>query len=483
MTEVSTSTVATKKKRSLVLPIAGVIVAVALIGFFASRAGIDKALVKQQLDNFIAQMKERGRAQGRDIEMSYGDLDVVGSFAAKHVVVHNPVLTVRPLERVVKPGDAKAIDALRITTASLEIYPESANLSALRIQLPAPIDFAGEQTPETSLLKVTSNVPPSVTVTQKAIATVPYTDVKYQSPSEMEFTYLRERQATGAEEKTPSVVPVYETIQLTMAQGSGLTSSMAGDKSGLGEVKLNFRDLVVTPKAAPEGALKLAEITGGWSNALNDKKLNVVHAALKAGPVTSDNKAVPYLPVAFDMDATYEGAMPKTAEAIASIQSPESLITLKSFSLTTKDANLNATANFTANASDVLPVGTANIALTNAPFVLGELRKYNILNAQTGPMVEHVLQLVTGTPVEQLKDVVIPIERARGGAFKIGKTTFEELFAFFLKEALTIKSGGASGAVIAPSAEGNNPPLVPNLPPADKPKLAPIAIPDNGVRG
>ena len=39
-------------------------------------------LFLQQLDNFIAQMKERGRAQGRDIDMSYGDLDVVGSFAA-----------------------------------------------------------------------------------------------------------------------------------------------------------------------------------------------------------------------------------------------------------------------------------------------------------------------------------------------------------------------------------------------------------------
>ena len=36
-------------------------------------------------------------------------------------------------------------------------------------------------------------------------------------------------------------------------------------------------------------------------------------------------------------------------------------------------------------------------------------------------------------------------------------TSFEELFAFFLKEALTFKSGSASGAVVAPAAEGANP--------------------------
>ena len=479
MTNAAASAVATKKKRSLFLPIAGGIVALALVGFFASRAGIDKALVKQQLDNFIAQMKERGRAQGRDLDMTYGDLEVVGSFASKHVVVHSPVLTVKPLERrPVKDGEVKPVDALRITTPTLEIYPVAMDLSSLRIQTPEPIDFADADAPEKSLLKVTSNVPPSLTIAQKKVADVPYTDTDYQSPSEMEFTYLREQQAAGEEDKAPHVVPVYETMQMTMAQGSGITSSLATDKSGLGEVKVNFRSMVITPHAAPEGALKIAEITGGWSNTLNDKKLNVITATLKAGPVTSDNKAAPYLPVALDMDATYQGAMPKTPEAIASIQSPESIITLKNFSLTTKDASLKATADFNASASDMLPVGKANVTLSNAPFVIGELKKYGILTPETEQTVNHVLQAVTGTAPEQIKDVVIPIERARGGAFKIGQTTFEELFALFLKEAMTHKAGAS-----APVPDAAYPPLVPQLPAADKPKAAPIAIPDHGVRG
>ncbi len=498
-----------KKKRGLVVPIAVAIIALALAGFLASRAGIDKVLVKQQLDNFIAQIKERGRAQGRDIDLRYGELEVVGSFASKHVVVHNPVLVVQPLERQpLKPGEVKRTDSLRVSTPTLEIYALAMDMSSLRIQASEPIDFADNETPEKSLLKVKANVPFIETITQKTVNDVPYIETHYQSPTEIDLTYLRENQAAGVEEATPTVVPVYETLRLAVAQGSGVDSNLATDKSGLGDVKVNFKNIVLTPMAATEGAIKIAEITGGWSNGLNEKKLNVIQTSLKAGPVTSEAKDAPYLPIMLDVDASYEGAMPKTPEAIASIQSPESLIKLKQFSLTTKDASLTATADFNANASDMLPVGKANIALKNAPFVLGELRQFGVLNPQSESFVGKVLQAITGKPVDQLTDVEIPVERVRGGAFKIGQASFEELVALFLGEAMRAKAGVPADAVapaapgasvpaegaaapaasapatvapIAPAAE--QAPHTPQLPAADKPKAAPIAVPDHGVRG
>lgn len=486
-----------KKKRSLVLPIAAAVVTVALVGFLASRAGLDKALVKQQVDNFIVQMKERGKAQGRDLNLVYGELEVVGSFASKHVVIHEPVLTVKPLERQAPSvGEKKQVDALVITTPTIAIYPQSVDLSSLRVEAAEPIDFAAEEEPTKSLLKVTSDVPLSVSVTQKKVGEVPYTDLSYASPTQMVFTYLREQQAAGAEEQTPTVVPVYQTLQMDVAKGSAISSSLAADGSGLGEAKINFKDVVLTPKEAPEGAVKLAEITGSWNNILNEKKLNAVHALLKMGPVTSDNTAAPYLPVTVDVDATYEGMMGKTPESIAQVEGQESSMVLKSFAITTKDASLNATANFTASASDVLPVGTANIALSNAPFVLAELRKYGVLNPKNEPLVMAVLQRITGTAVDQLKDVAIPVERIRGGAFKIGNSTFEELFALVLSQAMQMKNGQPpmvgempAASPSAPSVDGaaseepSAAPLVPTLPPADKPKAAPIEVPDHGVRG
>ncbi|MES2984812.1 MAG: DUF2125 domain-containing protein [Pseudomonadota bacterium] len=479
---------APKKKRGLVLPVAALIVVIAVGGFVASRAGLDKALVKQQVDNFIVQMKERGRAQGRDIDITYGDLEVVGSFASKHVVIHNPAMAVKPIERKpAVPGAQKKIDAVVVTTPTLAIYPRAVDLSSLRIQLAEPINVAAEEAPEKSLLKVTSNVPLQFDVSKTTKENVEYTDVAYESPSQMDFVYLREEQAKGEEEKTPSLVPVYDTLHIATAQGSGMSSSMAGDASGLGKANINFKDLVITPQAAPEGAIKIAEVTADWSNALNEQKLNVISMTSKVGPVTSDNTAAPYLPVTLQLDATYEGTLPKTPEAIAASKAQESLLKLKMFSLTTKDASLSATADFTASAADVLPVGKATITLTNTPYVLAELHKQGVLNEANTALMGTVLQLVTATPLDQLKDATIPIERARGGAFKIGQTTFEELFAVFLKQAMQNKAGAAptivvpEGATVTPPA--GQAPLVPQLPAADKPKAAPIAVPDHGVRG
>lgn len=469
-----------KKKRSIVLPILGVIVALALVGFFASRAGLDKALVKQKVDGFITQMQDKAREKGRDVSITYRDLEVVGSFAGKHVVMHDPVMTVKPLQGQTQ----KAADALRITTEKLEIYPETSDLSTLRILAPDPVDFAGGEAPDKSLLNISSNVPPSLTVQRSTVGDVAMNVMNYISPSQMKFTYLRETQATGDEEKTPTLVPVYESLSLAVAQGSGFSASMAADGSGIGKASLDVRDLVITPEKSPQQTIKAPAIKGEWSNALNEKKLNVVRAVLNAGPITSDDATMPYQPVTLALDATYEGAMPKSPEAIASIQSPESTFALKALTLSTKDASLNATGNFTASAADMLPVGTANIALSNVPYVLGELRNFGLLNSKNEPLVGALLQRMTGTPVEQLKDVAIPIERIRGGAFKVGNTTFEELFALLLSQAMQIKSGQAPATVIPPVPGASaQPPLVPQLPPSDKPKSTPIEVPDPSVRG
>lgn len=468
----------TKKKRSLFVPLTVVIVTIAVMGFLASRAGLDKALVKQVVDQFIVQMKEKARNQGRDLDVTYGQLEVVGSFASKHVVIHDPVVTIKPLSPKPQSMDgSKRVDDLQITTPTIEIYAESNDLSNMRIQAPAPIDFAGLEEPEKSLLKITNNVPMVWKIGTEKHEGVPYRKVSYESPTQTELTYLREQQASGVEDESPTLVPVYQTLEVKAAQGSGFSSSMAIDGSGLGESNVAFRDVLLTPKEAPEGALKVAEITGRWSNQFNEKKQNAVAASFTFGPVTSDNKAAPYVPVTLDMDATYEGIMGKSASPTAQ----ESSMVLKKLSLTTKEASLTATANFNANALDVLPVGTANIALSNVPFVFSELHKYGMLNEKTQETVTKLLEQITGKPMGELKDIAIPVERVRGGAFKIGNTTFEELLASLIGQAIRIKPSQAP-SVTVPESE-SAPKLVPHLPPPDKPKSTPIEVPDSSVRG
>ncbi len=486
MTDQSDFTAPTlKKKRHWALIITAVILLIGIAGFIASRAGIDKLLVKQKLDDVIAQIKENGRNQGRDIDITYGDLEVVGSFASKHVVVHNPAFYVKPMnQKPLQPGEQHKPDSLVVTTPTLEIYPEAADLSSLRLQLPEPINFAAQDAPEKSLLKLSANTPFAVSFTQETVNNVPHTKVKYVSPTELDYTFLREQQAEGAEEKTPDLVPVYDTLHVAIAAGSGLESDFATDGSELGTAKIHFGNVVSTPQSAPEGAVAIAAMEGEWSNVLNEKKQNVIHSTLNLGPITGG--ILPYAPIAIAMDVTYTGTLLKTPESVAEAKSQESAIDVKTFSITTKDSSFTVTGNFTADASDILPVGKANIAIVNMPFILGELRTNAILNPNNEPIVAPLLQLMTGSPLDQLKDTNIAIERARGGAFKIGQTTFEELFATFLKQAMAQKQGAAAPAT--PAAPNVITPTTPNahaptLPPADKPKPKPLEVPDHGTRG
>lgn len=471
-----TTTDATKiKKRSLVLPITAAVLAIAVGGFFVSRAGLDKALVKSVVDKFIADTQEKARAQGHDISITYGDLEVVGSFAHKHVVMHNPLLIIKPVGSEPQPvGEKKGDDVLRVRTDALEIYPESSDLSSLRILAPKPIDLAGGEAPDKSLLKITSDTPPAVTIGAVHEGEVEYLDIAYASPTKTQLTYLRETQAGGEEEKTPTLTPVYDNLTLTMAKGGEVMVHLAQDHSGLGKIAVNMQDLTITPEKSPGEALKLPKIVGEWSNIRNEKKLNTMRAKLDVGPITSADAKVPYQPVTLALDATYEGAVPNTPEAIANgNNAQESTITLKTLMLTTKDASLNATANFMANASDVVPVGTANIALTNLPYILAQLKEHALISEQSEPLVNSILQHVTGKPVTKLKDVTIPIERTRGGAFKIGNSTFDEIAALLFGQMIqSHTTPGAAGASHAPQ-----------LPPAGKQKSAPIEVPDHGARG
>lgn len=488
-------TQATKKKRSFILPIAAGIVTLAIAGFLASRAGLDKALVKQQVDNFAARLHEQGAAHGRDVTLTYGDLAVAGGLMDKHVIIKDPVLTVKPLQPTqVAPGEKKPIDALRVTTPEVEIYP---NPSSMTVKLAKPIDFAGEDTPDKSLLKVTVSEPLQVALTKHSEDRVDYSDITLYMPPQLDMVYLRETQAEGKEEQTPTLVPVYENLKVTMAPGGSSKSSLAEDASGLGKVTMDYHTIVITPEKSPEQALKIAEITGEWSNTLNDKNLNVVKAALKFGPATSADATAPYQPVQLDLDASFEGSLPKTPEAIAKTTAQDSVMMLKTFNLSTKDASLKATANFTAKASDALPVGTANITLSNAPYVLAQLKEHAILNPDSEQLVAVLLERITGKPLDQLKYIEIPVERVRDGAFKIGNATFEDLFAILLQNAM--KHNTAKIVPPAPAAAPEKqvpagtgatgqqgalePRHVPQLPSANKPKTTPIEIPDLSVRG
>jgi hypothetical protein len=480
---------APKKKRSLFWPIFCVIVFLAAVAFFMSRAGFDKAIVKQKLDAYIAAVKEKGRAEGRAIDITYGDLELVGSFARKHVVIHTLSMTVRPLNAAPNvPAESHRTDSLLIATNEVDVYPLGVDLSSARITFPTPITFADANTPNKMLMSASASTPLEFTV-ERTGGDVPHTKISHTSPAILSVMFLREQQGAGAEEATPAITPVYDTLDIAIAGGGSLATDFANDGSGLGKADIVYKAITMAPKSDPKGVVTIDAIESHWDNTLNAQALNDIHSTITIGPINAAEDLIPYAPVMLAFDANYVGALPKTPQAAATTEAREATFALRKFLISTKDSSLTASGNFTASASDILPVGKADIVLTNVPFILGELRKTGVVNPENEAWVDEMLEHIAGAPIGTLKDLTIMVARARGGSFNIGKSTFEELFALMLKHAVQQKAGipapAATPAPIpaSPAVPGAAPVPAPALPSADKPKSAPIAVPDAGTRG
>lgn len=421
------------KARKFIIPILIGIVLILVAGFVASRSGLDKALLRQRIDAFAISLNEKGKAEGRDIHLTYKDIYITGSFTNRHAVILKPQLSIKPL--VADSKHVSPADNLILRTAEVAIYPKAVDLSKLAVQMEKPLEFFDGSDETRKLLTVTSDESFTADIRQHKEIERPYLEVIHIMPADIDLTYLREQQAEGKEDETPNIVPVYENIKLTQTAGGTIRSDMAQDGSGLGEAEVKLTDLAIIPDVQPEGAIKIAHISSSWKHALNEKNYHVIDAKLHIGDIAAPAEVLPYAPIALSLDATYEGAAPQTAKDLASIREQESSIKLNKFALTAKDASLTATADFVASATDILPVGMATISLTNVPFILAELHRYQLLDKNEA-MVGDIAELVTGTPLNELKDAMIDVNRARGGSFTIGKTTFEEIFAMVLTNSM-----------------------------------------------
>lgn len=455
-----------RKKRKLLIPVVAIVLLMSVIGFFASRAGLDKALVKQRLDAYVEIIKTQGAESGRDITLTYADLEVVGGLMDKHVVIKNPVLTVKPLEidPEVNTGRKKP-DGFVATTQELAVYPLGHDMSSLRLVLGHPLAINAPNEQDKSLLKVTASEPVEVTVGEIIEKNVPYITLAHTAPAKIEMTYLREKKAVGVEDATPEIVPVYEVLQVEFAPGSGFTSHLATDDSGLDKVNVAYKPITIMIKDVPDSTLTIAGIDLRWDSSLDEKKTNNVIAQAKVGPVTGGGADMPYVPLSFDLDATYAGALPKTAEDISSVEARDAHFIIKTFSLKTRDSELNVTGDFKAAAADPLPIGQGRVLLTNAQAVRADLTKYGMLDAKNEPMIMALIEKIAGQPRDAIKDLDITISRTANTSLKIGSATAEELFGLIMK--YTLSAARDAGIPVDPNAP-INPPA--NFVPAPEPE-------------
>lgn len=440
----------TLRRRALVL---GAVLLVAFIaGVALLRSGLDEVLLKQQLDQMIAQLREDGRKEGRHIELSYEGIEMAGQFTDRRAIVHQPKLLLKPEGSA--PGTPEKPNSLLITTPMIEIYASNSNLTSVLLSMPQPLDVASEEDPARSMLKITANAPLALRLSVKESDGVAYMHWNQSLPSEIRLTYLKEQQATGKEEETPTLVPVYQTLVVTSDKAmSDIT--LAQDESGLGEAVIALENVTIMPEAMPEGAIKIGRAHGNWRNMLDTNDVAAMTGTVTIDAITAPPEIIPYAPISFAFEASQQGVMPVPGTPTADDASYQ----LKTFQLRTKDASVDASANFAATAGELLPVGKADLAITNLPFVLGELKNLRLLDAESDPLIAAIVERVSGQPYAEVQNLEVTINRDKGGAFMIGKTTFEELFTLVLKSKLE-QMGGGQPLIIGPQGPASAVPVL-----------------------
>lgn len=410
-----------RKSRKYALIAVAVIVTVGVLGYVASKLGLDRALVKESVDNFAANLQ----ASSHDtLSFSYKDIKIAGGLTDRHAVIIEP-----KLEQ--SPEGLESTQKITYTTEEAMLYPTSSDLSSLKIVLAKPVKaYKGSDTENEASMTVIQRVPFEINAEQKNIKGKTFIESKVSIPDSLLVDGPESERGKPWNQFTVSLKPGAYIFN---------NHSTATDApEGLGKTDVVLDEVVLTPEHDAESAISIAKVHTHYENMQADSGSSEVEVTANVGPVTGSEKTLPYGPIEFTMDLRYDGLLSSAPQDFANQQEAgEKSLKLETFSLKAKDAALYATADFVSGTKDVLPVGTANVTIENLPFILQELRAQNALDQKNEAILAAIIQQVTGKNVGESKDISVDIKRVRDGAFQIGNTTFEELMATVFRVALS----------------------------------------------
>jgi hypothetical protein len=421
MTELTPPPAKKSRIHTIIIAIVLVIAAIAALGYYASKAGLDKALVKQEVDAWIERTKLRAADEGYTLAITYDDVAIKGGLTDGHALISNIK---------VSTTSEDAAKNVTFTTAEIRLEPKSANLRDVEVILPAPIHVFEEKNTHESASLI-SDAPLAFEVERIEENDQFYQRIAHKLPPKITLRFLVGQDAVGEEEKKQDLTPRYDVIEVT-SEDSTLQITTHDKQNDIGNSLIELHKVTIVPIGSEEGTITIGGFKSTWSNALNKKNLNVIDVSVALDDVSANESFMPYAPLNLALQAQFEGAMPTTPEAFAKIQSQQTSFKVKEFAVSTKDATFNLTADFVANQNDILPVGMANVSVGNVPSWRELLKQNAMLNNKNEELLNTLFIRIVGQTLPDAKDISIDIQRAREGAFQIGNITFEELLAIAL---------------------------------------------------
>ena len=434
------------------LIVLGVVMVLGAGAYFASKRGLSEAALSLLVDSWIEEQERIAKEDGTEVDIAYDEIELHGNFSNHFVVIKKPIMRVAPEGLSLAQAGS---DVTVFSTDRVILYPETPTLERVRIELPDTLDIfdMGAQNPN---FRVKPNTPLMVAVGQEKVGDANFTTISHYLPNTWDIAYLNSEEAGGEEDQTPLLTPSYHNYKITMNEGARYYSRIISG-GHLGDGTLALSGLVVSDEANNAALFSVADIKGEWKGVIDEEQrqlqaLNVSISDVVAGDAMPDMAL--YLPASLKLAVNMSAAQ-IDADTIGA-----STVALDDFELKLGKTALRVQGGFEAGAEEILPVGKADVRIENLAALVSQLQQDDLISVGDVRLVQDVANAVVGEKNDLTQTVEFTLERARGGAFTVGKVPFEVLVATVLRSAMegvtiTTPSGTITAPAETPATQGS----------------------------
>lgn len=391
-------------------------VAVLWLVWFGTASLLGKDVVGGGLQQLSAQLARFGDVHGKDVKLTYGEIDIEGWGYKKQAVVHDVVIQVAN-------KSAMGTGRLSFSVEDVEIVSDPVDYKRLVISLSKPINISRDGR-ASGVLSFSEPL------------TDYYTQAKIGDDDAFRHDMIFPKEMTLSKQSGEAVA---EQIFINFAKAPTLiVGSIPAQKSR--SVSYDFSGFTQT--SPDKNKINIGSLVGQLTESLSaDGKLDSKYTLAVSDFVWYGDK-ISTKPYALNIDAVFSRpsdekeaaeALPADTAASSVSAAPDGgKILLNSVVLSSPDFNLRASGNVSRASSDPLPSGEVNVDIDNLSGFLAS----EFVAIQDMAMMEAALVKITGQPLAGQTSVSIPLKREKNGVFYIGKTTFEGLVASLLSASI-----------------------------------------------
>lgn len=428
-----------RRKDSLMgqLVIAAAVVLLVIIGIIAARTGINRKELEEKLHAVEVALNEMVADEGYIISFSYEDIDIGGGLFSKRITITNPVLNI-------DGGNTHGFySGLTLSADRVTLLPEDAEFASAKLVFPVPVTVM--QRGKTYEIKTNG----AGLLLEKS---------GEDNNGNLHYAVMPSKSLEIMNRDTGK-----KTL-IGMAQGADISGDY-NFKTKRYEQTASFPTLIVSQENAfsvEAHDLRIETETGV------DGEAGIRHFRFSSDNVSFQDEWEPLgnLKILTEIEETTPPAK-EDGKAERNVQGK--------LSAEAADFKIAAESNLQYLGKDLVPFGEINLKIYNPVPMMDALEGSALVNGTARRLLTSALGVAAGAEInEETGKISILVRRAEGGAFTIGKTTFEELAAHVLNGLISTVEPEVMPTALPPAeGEGEQPDAAPAHAPATDGEEAP----------